>query len=148
VLNVPSNEVPTYVKGLKSVVLTKDTKITNHGLKDGHAYARQSVLTAGTAVLVDQSGRRAAATTTSSTPPATAPGGGVIVTRCKCGNPLLPPQNPQAPGSSAPEEEPGTGTSTPGSVAPGSTRLDTTTRSTTSSSRSTTTRAATTSGTS
>jgi hypothetical protein len=128
VLGIPASELPAYIRGLKSAVLSKDTKVTNHGLKDGRAYPRQSVLTAGTAVLVDGEGGASASTTTLALPPGTAPGGGVVVTRCKCGNPLLPPGDPKAPESSLPPatESPGTGTSEPGTIAPRSTRPGTT----------------------
>lgn len=61
-----------YLEGLTPVVLTSDTRVTNHGLVDGVATPFQSVLQAGTAVLVDQRG--------------------VPVVRCSCGNPLAPPE--------------------------------------------------------
>lgn len=139
VLGIPPGQVDAYIRALGTDVLTSDTKVTNHGLKDGHAYPRQSVLTAGTAVLVDAGASGAEpSTTTSSSPPARAPGGGIIVTRCKCGNPLLPPGDPTAPTTTLPPDDYGTGTSTPGSV-PGSTAPAT------SSSRSTTSRASSTS---
>jgi hypothetical protein len=48
-----------------------DTRVTNHGYRDGTATGYQAVLQAGTAVLVD--------------------GHGVPRTRCACGNPLTPP---------------------------------------------------------
>jgi hypothetical protein len=149
VLGVPQSEIPAFVKSLGSDVLKSDTKVTNHGLKNGKAYGRASVLPAGTAVLVDRSGGRRGATTTS--PPATAPNGGVIVTRCKCGNPLLPPpSDPKTLDTESETEEPGTGTSEPGTV-PGTTSPGTIARSatTSTSARSTTTatRGATTSGT-
>jgi hypothetical protein len=132
VLGLRPDDVPAYVKGLRSTVLTSDTKVTNHGLKDGKAYPRQSVLTAGTAVLVDASpGDGPAASTTSSSAPApTAPGAGTIVTRCKCGNPLLPPGDPseseEPPATEAPGTDPSVPGSAPGSAAPGSTRPGTT----------------------
>ncbi|MEU6321081.1 DUF6777 domain-containing protein [Streptomyces sp. NPDC047009] len=44
------------LRGLTSVVLRADTLVTLHGLRDGQATARQSVLEAGTAVLVDNRG--------------------------------------------------------------------------------------------
>jgi hypothetical protein len=52
-------------------VLTRDTRVTNHGFRDGEATQLQSVLQAGTAVLVDSRG--------------------VPRVKCGCGNPLLPP---------------------------------------------------------
>ena len=53
-------------------MLTADTRVTNHGFKDGKTTPRQAVLQAGTAVLVDNTG--------------------VPRARCGCGNPLLPPK--------------------------------------------------------
>jgi len=53
------------------VVLRYDTRVTNHGFANGVATPYQSVLQAGTAVLVDRFG--------------------VPRARCYCGNPLLPP---------------------------------------------------------
>ena len=134
VLGMPIEAVPAYVSTLQPYVLTVDTKVTNHGLRNGQAYPRQSVLTAGTAVLVDQeflarlgpagsstpsasgvgtsSPPSSGASSTSGVPttpgpvPTTVPGGGFPVTRCKCGNPLLPPGMTIF--------VPGTGTSMPG----------------------------------
>ncbi|MFI6335832.1 DUF6777 domain-containing protein [Streptomyces sp. NPDC050535] len=63
--------VPGYLRGLTSVELRADTRVTNHGFSDGRAAGRQSVLQAGTAVLVDNRG--------------------VPRVRCGCGNPLKPP---------------------------------------------------------
>ncbi|AWT46734.1 MULTISPECIES: DUF6777 domain-containing protein [Streptomyces] len=63
--------VPAYLRGLTSVVLRADTRVTGHGYRAGHADARQAVLQAGTAVLVDDRG--------------------VPRVRCACGNPLAPP---------------------------------------------------------
>jgi hypothetical protein len=48
-----------------------DTRVTNHGYKDGAPTSYQAVLQAGTAVLVDDRG--------------------VPKVRCACGNPLSPP---------------------------------------------------------
>ena len=64
-------EVARYVEGLAPVVLRADTRVTNHGYVDGRATPRQSILQAGTAVLVDSKG--------------------VPRVRCACGNPLLEP---------------------------------------------------------
>jgi hypothetical protein len=61
--------VARYIRSLRAVTLTRDTRVTNHSFVDGHAVAFQSILQAGTAVLVDQSGDP--------------------VARCRCGNPLL-----------------------------------------------------------
>ncbi|QCX80512.1 hypothetical protein C9F11_34645 [Streptomyces sp. YIM 121038] len=63
--------IPAYLRGLTPVVLRADTRITNHGYRDGHANSFQSVLQAGTAVLVDDRG--------------------LPRVRCACGNPLKPP---------------------------------------------------------
>jgi hypothetical protein len=62
--------VKEYIAKLHPVTLTRDTQVTNHGFKNGRAFAFQAILQAGTAVLVDQYG----------TP----------VVRCYCGNPLGP----------------------------------------------------------
>ena len=117
VLGVPEADIPTYIESLRPYVLTVDTPVTNHGLHAGHAYARPSLLVKGTAVLMDDhfpydasmtqvtvSGNTATSTIrtkagagsgTSSTAPTTTtsvPSGvAVPVTRCRCGNPLLPP---------------------------------------------------------
>ena len=63
--------IDDYVAGLTPVVLLHDTAVTNHGFGNGIATPRQSVLQAGTAVLVDASG--------------------IPVVRCACGNPLTAP---------------------------------------------------------
>ena len=63
--------VRDYIDGLTALVLTVDTRVTNHGYADGRATPRQAVLQAGTAVLVDDRG--------------------VPRARCACGNPLLEP---------------------------------------------------------
>ncbi|MER7925608.1 DUF6777 domain-containing protein [Streptomyces sp. NPDC096057] len=60
--------VPGYLRGLTSVVLRADTQVTNHGFRDARVTGFQSVLQAGTAVLVDNRG--------------------VPRVRCACGNPL------------------------------------------------------------
>ncbi|MGH9165797.1 MAG: DUF6777 domain-containing protein [Acidimicrobiales bacterium] len=66
------DEVGSFVKGLTSALLRNDTRVTNHGFRAGRPTAHQSVLQAGTAVMVDQRG--------------------VPRVRCACGNPLLAPQ--------------------------------------------------------
>ncbi|GAA4084581.1 DUF6777 domain-containing protein [Streptomyces shaanxiensis] len=75
--------IPAYLRGLTSVVLRADTRVTNHGFRDGRGTGYQSVLQAGTAVLVD--------------------GHGVPRVRCACGNPLAPavalPGGPGDPGT-------------------------------------------------
>jgi hypothetical protein len=63
--------VPGYLRGLAPVQLRADTRVTNHGFRDGRAATFQSVLQAGTAVLVDNRG--------------------VPRVRCACGNPLAQP---------------------------------------------------------
>lgn len=63
--------VSRYVRSLTPVTLTVDTRVTNHNYVNGRAVPFQSILAAGTAVLVDKYGRP--------------------VVRCKCGNPLLEP---------------------------------------------------------
>jgi hypothetical protein len=75
VLGIDSDEdsVSRYVRSLTPVTITVDTRVTNHMYVDGRAVPFQSILAAGTAVLVDKYGRP--------------------VVRCKCGNPLLPPIN-------------------------------------------------------
>ncbi|MFI7407603.1 DUF6777 domain-containing protein [Streptomyces sp. NPDC049627] len=76
--------IPGYLRSLTSVVLRADTRVTNHGFRDGRGTGYQSVLQAGTAVLVDDHG--------------------VPRVRCACGNPLTPadrlPDNPGTKGRS------------------------------------------------
>ncbi|OHV48898.1 serine/threonine-protein kinase [Pseudofrankia sp. BMG5.36] len=71
-LGISVMSIADYVAGLTPVILRSDTAVTNHGYRNGHATAFQSVLQAGTAVLVDKYG--------------------VPVSRCFCGNPLTPAQ--------------------------------------------------------
>ena len=73
VLGVAPTEraVAAYIRKLRPATLTRDTRVTNHSFVNGHAVAFQSILQAGTAVLVDKDG--------------------VPVARCRCGNPLLKP---------------------------------------------------------
>lgn len=63
-----------YITELTSVLLVSDTLVTNHGFAGGQPTTLQSVLQAGTAVMVDQNG--------------------VPRIKCNCGNPLLPPVVP------------------------------------------------------
>lgn len=70
VIGIAPDEIGAYVAGLRPLVLLHDTRVTNHGFVDGRATPRQSVLQAGTAVLVDVAG--------------------MPRTRCACGNPLAP----------------------------------------------------------
>ncbi|MEU8792316.1 DUF6777 domain-containing protein [Streptomyces sp. NPDC048643] len=65
---IAPESVPGYLRGLTSVVLRADTRVTDHGFRDGQATAFPAVLQAGTAVLVDDRG--------------------VPRVRCACGNPL------------------------------------------------------------
>lgn len=68
VAGVSPASVPDYLRGLAPVVLRADTLVTNHGYRDGDTTSFQSVLQAGTAVLVDDRG--------------------MPRVRCACGNPL------------------------------------------------------------
>ena len=70
VLGVTPSAIRSYVDSLTSVVLAADTRVTNHGYRNGEATPRQAVLQAGTAVMVDDRG--------------------VPRVRCYCGNPLTP----------------------------------------------------------
>jgi hypothetical protein len=63
--------VSRYIAKLHPVTLTRDTQVTNHSFVNGRATAFQSILAAGTAVLVDRYGHP--------------------VARCRCGNPLTEP---------------------------------------------------------
>ncbi|MFC8126822.1 DUF6777 domain-containing protein [Streptomyces sp. NPDC057302] len=71
VLDIEASAVPAYLRSLTPVQLRMDTRVTNHGYRDGGPTAYQAVLQSGTAVLVDDRG--------------------VPRVRCACGNPLLPP---------------------------------------------------------
>jgi hypothetical protein len=71
VVGIQTTQISSYVGSLTAVLLRSDTRVTNHGYVNGHATSIQSVLQAGTAVLVDDRG--------------------VPVTKCYCGNPLTPP---------------------------------------------------------
>ncbi|MFI5523230.1 DUF6777 domain-containing protein [Streptomyces platensis] len=71
VLGKQPGDVPSYLRSLTPIQLTYDTRVTNHGFRDGKATTFQSVLQSGTAVMVDSYG--------------------VPRVRCKCGNPLTPP---------------------------------------------------------
>ena len=68
---VTVNQIDQYINELTSVVLRADTRVTNHGYRNGQPTSFPSVLQAGTAVLVDQYG--------------------VPRARCACGNPLTRP---------------------------------------------------------
>jgi hypothetical protein len=75
VLGVDVAGIPDYVAGLTAVRLRFDTRVTNHGFNDGEATPFQSLLEAGTAVLVDNTG--------------------VPRVKCNCGNPLAEPEGLQ-----------------------------------------------------
>jgi hypothetical protein len=77
VQGIDPSEIHSFIDGLTPVILDSDTRVTNHGYKNGVATAHQSVLQAGTAVLVDAYGGPRA--------------------KCFCGNPLLPPEAMSAP---------------------------------------------------
>ncbi len=71
VFNITPEQIPSFVAELTPVVLRTDTRVTNHGFENGKATSLQSVLQAGTAVLVNKFGAPRV--------------------RCACGNPLLEP---------------------------------------------------------
>jgi hypothetical protein len=74
-------DIPTYLEGLTAVRLRFDTRVTNHGFRDGEANPFQAVLQAGTAVLVDNTG--------------------VPRVKCNCGNPLAEPESLDVGGDAA-----------------------------------------------
>ncbi|MGK3941559.1 DUF6777 domain-containing protein [Streptomyces caeruleatus] len=90
VAGVRPSGVPAFLRSLTPVQLRMDTRVTNHGYRDGAATSYQAVLQAGTAVLVDDRG--------------------VPRTRCACGNPLTPPvaqqTTPKVTGDSWPSFRP------------------------------------------
>jgi hypothetical protein len=71
VLDLEVDDIATYIRSLTPVILQRDTRVTNHGFRNGRATPLQSVLQAGTAVLVDEFG--------------------IPRVKCGCGNPLLEP---------------------------------------------------------
>jgi len=71
VAGIEVDGIADHVAGLTAVRLRRDTSVTNHGFAGGRAVAVQSILQAGTAVLVDAQGAPRV--------------------RCSCGNPLLEP---------------------------------------------------------
>ncbi|MEU6355876.1 DUF6777 domain-containing protein [Streptomyces sp. NPDC047072] len=77
VAGVQPSGVPSYLRSLTPVQLRMDTRVTNHGYRDGAATSYQAVLQTGTAVLVDSYG--------------------VPRVRCACGNPLAPPVAQSSP---------------------------------------------------
>lgn len=70
-LGIEPSAVAGRLRALTPVQLRTDTRVTNHGYRDGRATPYQAVLQAGTAVLVDDRG--------------------VPRVRCACGNPLGAP---------------------------------------------------------
>jgi hypothetical protein len=70
-LGIRVSQIATFVNSLTPVLLRADTRLTNHGWRNGHVTSFQTVLQAGTAVLIDLKGEP--------------------VTKCYCGNPLTPP---------------------------------------------------------
>jgi hypothetical protein len=70
-VNPTYRSVRRYIAKLHPVTLKQDTRVTNHTFEAGRAIGFQSILQAGTAVLVDDYGRP--------------------VVRCRCGNPLSEP---------------------------------------------------------
>ncbi|MFE9624761.1 DUF6777 domain-containing protein [Streptomyces sp. NPDC006527] len=90
VVRVEPSGVPAYLRSLTPVQLRMDTRVTNHGYRDGAATPYQAVLQAGTAVLVDARGEPRV--------------------RCACGNPLTRPvaqaTKPKVTGESWPSYRP------------------------------------------
>ncbi len=64
-------DIGAYIDELTPITLISDTRVTNYGFSNGRPTPRQSVLQAGTAVLVDRYG--------------------VPRAKCNCGNPLTTP---------------------------------------------------------
>lgn len=69
---IQPSQLPAYFDELTPFMLTQDTRVTNHGFRDGKPTPRQSVLQKGQMVLVDRYG--------------------VPRVRCECGNPLAVPR--------------------------------------------------------
>jgi hypothetical protein len=72
-IGIEPNLIPHYLNSLTPVTLTVDTWVTSHDFSAGRERAFQSVLQAGTAVMIDQAG--------------------VPRMHCESGNPLGPPAN-------------------------------------------------------
>ncbi|MER5202287.1 DUF6777 domain-containing protein [Streptomyces sp. NPDC002825] len=68
---IPESHVADWLRGLTPVALRADTRVTDHGFREGKPRAFQAVLQTGTSVLVDQYGAPRV--------------------RCACGNPLRSP---------------------------------------------------------
>jgi hypothetical protein len=71
VQGIETADIESYLATLTAVRIRWDTRVTNHGYGDGEATPFQSLLQAGTAVLVDDTG--------------------IPRVKCNCGNPLLAP---------------------------------------------------------
>jgi hypothetical protein len=71
-LGINFADIRAYVGGLTPALLRSDTRVTNHGWKNGKLTAIQVVLQAGHAVLLDDKG--------------------FPVVKCYCGNPLTAPE--------------------------------------------------------
>ena len=71
VFGITTDQIPYYLNTLTPVVLASDTWVTDHSFRNGQAVPYQSVLQAGTAVMVDPAG--------------------VPRVHCSCGNPMSPP---------------------------------------------------------
>lgn len=69
--SIELDEIADFIQSLTPVVLTRDTRLTNHGYRDGAFHPKQSILQAGDPVLVDEFGQPRV--------------------RCACGNPLALP---------------------------------------------------------
>ncbi len=69
---IEPSQLRAYFDELTPLMLTRDTRVTNHGYRDGRPTPRQSVLQKGQMVLVDRYG--------------------VPRVRCECGNPLAAPK--------------------------------------------------------
>jgi hypothetical protein len=82
VQGIEPSAVSGYIGRLTPALLRSDTTVTNHGFANGHATTLNSVLQAGTAVLVD--------------------GYGVPRARCYCGNPLTAPASLDQPTYTSP----------------------------------------------
>lgn len=70
--NIPANDVETYIRSLTPSVLTRDTRASYFGFKDGKAEQTQVILASGTSVLIN--------------------GNGEVVVRCYSGSPIKPPR--------------------------------------------------------
>ncbi|PKT68242.1 hypothetical protein CW362_36145 [Streptomyces populi] len=101
---IQPNEVPAYLRSLTPVQLRMDTRVTNHGYRNGGPTSYQAVLQTGTAVLVDSRG--------------------VPRVRCACGNPLLTPVPQQGTPRTTGDSWPGYDSKRVVAVAPSRTTID------------------------